>query len=73
MTEDILKLPDLPGIGNLYSLRQAVMRDGSGELKGLLEQFVVEKDSVVRRSLLDRIVLKWGSISDAIANNYAQI
>ena len=61
---DVAALPDLPGRGFLYSLHQAMVRDGSGELKRLTEQFVEEKDSAARRSLLERILLKWSEVSD---------
>ena len=60
---DVVALPDLPGRGFLYSLHQAMVRDWSGELKRLTEQFAGEKDSAARRSLLERIMLKWSEVS----------
>jgi len=41
--------PALPQRGFLYSLHQAMVRDGSGELKKLTEQFVKEPDPAVRK------------------------
>ena len=61
---DVVALPDLPGRGFLYSLHQAMVRDWSGELKRLTEQFAGEKDSAARRSLLERILLKWLEVSN---------
>lgn len=61
---DVAALPDLPGRGFLYSLHQAMVRDGSGELKRLTEQFAGEKDSAACRSLLERILLKWSEVSN---------
>jgi Ca2+-binding RTX toxin-like protein len=61
---EVAELPDLPGRGYLYSLHQAMMRDGSGELQGWVEEFAKEADPQVRRSLLDRIMLKWSAVSD---------
>lgn len=62
--EDIAALPDLAQRGFLYSLHQAMVRDGSGELKKLTEQFGQEENSAARRSLLDRILLKWSAVSN---------
>ena len=47
--DDVAALPDLPQRGFLYSLHQAMVRDGSGELKKLTEQFVKEPDPAVRK------------------------
>ena len=41
-----------------------MVRDGSGELRKLTERFAGEKDSVARRSLLERIMLKWSEVSN---------
>ena len=62
--DKVAALPDLPQRGFLYSLHQAMVRDGSGELRKLTERFAGEKDSVARRSLLERIMLKWSEVSD---------
>ena len=42
--EDVAALPDLMGFGNMHDLRQAMVRDGSGALRGLVEQYAAEKD-----------------------------
>jgi len=46
--EDIAALPDLAGYGNVYDLHQAMVRDTTGELKGLVEQFETETTQVER-------------------------
>jgi hypothetical protein len=56
---DIAALPDLQGYGNVYDLQQAMVRDTSGELKSLVEQFIAESDPEVRNSLMDQILFKW--------------
>ncbi|MCG6537659.1 MAG: C40 family peptidase, partial [Syntrophales bacterium LBB04] len=41
---DIAALPDLQGYGNVYDLQPAMVRDGSGQLKGLVESFMAATD-----------------------------
>jgi Ca2+-binding RTX toxin-like protein len=57
--DDIAALPDLQGYGNVYDLHQAMVRDTSGQLKALVEQFVNATDTSVRNSLMDQILYKW--------------
>ncbi|PYG83910.1 hypothetical protein LY28_03758, partial [Ruminiclostridium sufflavum DSM 19573] len=59
IAEDISALPDIDGMGNVYSLRQAMAKDSSKELKALVESFAAEKDAEKRAALLDKILLKW--------------
>ncbi|MBI5251734.1 MAG: hypothetical protein HY912_19755 [Desulfomonile tiedjei] len=40
--DDIAALPDLQGYGTVYSLHQAMVRDTSGELRALVEEFASE-------------------------------
>ncbi|MDQ7837509.1 MAG: calcium-binding protein [Thermodesulfobacteriota bacterium] len=56
---EIAALPDLQGYGNVYDLQQAMVRDTSGELKALVENFVAETDPNVRDSLTEQILFKW--------------
>jgi len=37
---DIARLPNLPGIGNVHSLHQAMARDDSGQLKALVQRWM---------------------------------
>ena len=48
-TEEIQMLPDIEGKGNQYSLHQAMLRDETGTLQGLVEQYIAEKDFKVRK------------------------
>jgi hypothetical protein len=63
--EDIASLPDIDGTGNTYSLAQAMVRDTSGELKTLVQQFVDEEDPAARYNLLDQILYKWTNSDNA--------
>lgn len=62
---DIAAFPDLPGYGTVYNLHQAMVRDNSGELKSLVEQFASATDSDARSKLMEKILFKWtGTQSD---------
>ncbi len=56
---DIAALPYLCGDGNVYDLDQAMVRDTSGELKSLVEQFVSASDPNSRNHLMEQILFKW--------------
>lgn len=62
--EDIASLPDLEGYGNVYDLQQAMVRDTSGALKGLVEQFAAETDAEARRALIIPILYKWAGVEN---------
>jgi len=57
--EDIAALPDLQGYGNVYDLHQALVRDTSGQLKSVVEQFMAETDPNIRNTLMEQILFKW--------------
>jgi len=57
--DDIAALPDLRGYGNVYDLHQAMVRDESGELKSLVEQFGAATDVSARNALMEQILFKW--------------
>ena len=59
MSEDILALPDLPGAGNVSSLRMAMAKDTSGRLKKLVSDLVNADDTVNRNQLFTEAVYKW--------------
>lgn len=65
---DVAALPDIRGLGNVYSLRQAIMRDVSGQLKSLVESFILETNSSARSNLIQQIFFKWTN-TDVIAPN----
>ncbi len=62
--DDIKKLPNIPGRGRLYDLHTAVMADGSGKLKALLEQYISEKDIKKREKLVNPIIFHWTGVQD---------
>ena len=59
VSEDILALPDLPGAGNVSSLRVAMAKDTSGRLKKLVSDLVNADDTVNRNQLFTEAVYKW--------------
>jgi hypothetical protein len=46
---DIAALPNLQAYGNVYDLHQAMVRDESGQLKALVEQFAAETVRTINR------------------------
>ena len=60
--EDIAALPDLMGFGNMHDLRQAMVRDESGALRGLVEQYAAEKDPSKRGQIFESMVQKWAGV-----------
>ena len=59
VSDEILSLPDLSGYGRAYSLHQAMQLDTSGKLQKLVEQFVSEPSTVVRKQLVSSILVTW--------------
>lgn len=59
VSEDILALPDLPGAGNVSSLRVAMAKDTSGRLKKLVSDLVNADDTINRNQLFTEAVYKW--------------
>jgi len=57
--EDISAMPDLRGYGNVHSLRQAMVRDGTGSLKALVKQFANTQSQSGRIALMDAILVTW--------------
>ena len=59
VSEDVALLPDIRSLGYVHSLHQAIMRDESGELKQLVENFIAANDETNRKELLRQILYKW--------------
>lgn len=57
--EDVQLLPDIKGIGNTYSLHQAIVRDETGQLKALVESIISESDANVQDALLTELLFFW--------------
>ncbi len=64
---DVEALPDMAGIGNVYSLQQAIVRDQTGQLKALLTQFTAATQ-LQRRAVFEQLFLKWTG-ADAYATD----
>ncbi|ODS24532.1 hypothetical protein AB835_02785 [Candidatus Endobugula sertula] len=72
ITESIAALPDVAGVGNVYSLHQAMARDASGELEALVQQFVEEQDPDVRDQLVLDILYRWTAQHDVTPESRGQ-
>ena len=66
-SEEISALPEVLGSGTVYSLHQAMVRDESGVLKGLVEDFIEAVGSSEKRSILVNILYKWTG-ADGVAD-----
>ena len=60
--EDVAALPNLMGFGNMHDLRQAMVRDGGGALRGLVEQYAAEKDPSKRGRIFESLLQKWAGV-----------
>jgi len=59
VSEEISVLPDARGFGTAYSLHQSMVRDTSGQLQNLVEQFAAETNDATRRQLASQILHAW--------------
>ena len=59
ISDSVALLPNVQGAGNVGSLHKAIMRDKSGSLRGLVEQFIAEKDVAKREALTEDILALW--------------
>ena len=64
ISEDVMKLPDIQGKGNQYSLHQAMMLDETGELKRMVESYIAEESSEIRKSMIPDIIYLWTGVAD---------
>jgi hypothetical protein len=58
-TAEIAALPDLGGHGTVYDLHQSMLRNSSGQLQALVEQFVNETDPTVRHAMMTPLIYAW--------------
>jgi len=65
--EEIAELPDIAGLGNVYSLHQAMVRNS--ELKDLVALFVNSTNAGIRESLIKEILEKWSNIGEVEPNS----
>ncbi|WDE02581.1 calcium-binding protein [Thalassomonas actiniarum] len=61
---EIALLPNVAGFGQVYSLHQAMVRDESGKLKQLVEQFVNASSYEERQELTESIIFAWTGQGD---------
>ena len=61
---DIAALPDLMGFGNKHDLHQAIVRDESGALRDLLEQFMAETNPVARERIFQNLLFEWAGVAE---------
>ncbi len=59
VSNTIAALPDLPGFGNVPSLHQAIARDASGKLFGLVRAILAEQSPAAQRTLMDELLMVW--------------
>lgn len=63
--DTIAALPEIAGFGNVHSLRQAMARDTSGRLQGLVESFASESDPTARGAILTTLIYAWAGVECA--------
>ena len=61
--EDIAALPNLYGRGILYDLQQIMAIDESGDLRGILEEYMSEKDQA-KEGMLSQLLYKWAGVDE---------
>lgn len=54
--------PELESVGNLYSLKQMMSKDTTGELRKKVDEFILEKDRSKRFQMLDDIIYRWAGV-----------
>ena len=62
ISDSVALLPNVQGAGNVGSLHKAIMQDKSGSLRGLVEQFITEKDVTKREALTEDILAHWAGV-----------
>ncbi|MCS5698125.1 M10 family metallopeptidase C-terminal domain-containing protein [Cyanobium sp. FGCU-52] len=62
-------LPDIPGMGLVPSLHQAIARDASGQLQDLVQRWVAA-DASARVSLLDSLLFHWAGVQSVDPRSY---
>ena len=65
VSEDIKKLPDIQGMGVVFSLHQAMERDESRKLRDLVVKFTETDDFLEQLGLINDIVYLWAGVADA--------
>ncbi len=66
---EIAALPDVKSIGNVYSLRNAMALDETGELKELVESFISEENANKRIAITEQILFFISGAKNIAANS----
>ena len=67
--DEIAALPDVKSIGNVYSLRNAMALDETGELKELVESYISEEDADKRIAITEQILFFISGAKNIAANS----
>ena len=67
VSDEIAALPDIPGMGKMYSLHQAMARDE--ELTALIKTFINAPDASTRQSLIPQIIYKWADVENIASDS----
>ncbi len=59
VSDEIKALPNISSFGTVHSLRQSMMFDESGELKGLIKDFVATESAAAKKDKIKEILYKW--------------
>ena len=63
-TDIVAALPDLEGYGNVRDLHQAILRDSTGHLQDLVQQFIAETDPAARHALTTQLIYAWVGVEN---------
>ena len=64
LPESYNDLPEVQGTGLVMSLKQAMVRDTSGDLLNTLESFMQEDDLAQKREIVETLIYKWAGTED---------
>lgn len=64
LPQRIAELPVAPGFGTVRDLSQAMVRDQSGALEGLVRSFMIQTDPSLRTSTMEEILFAWTGATD---------
>jgi len=63
-TATVSALPDLQGYGNVRDLHQAILRDSTGHLQDLVQQFNNSTDPAARHELTIQLIYAWAGVEN---------
>ena len=66
-SEEVTKLPNINGTGNVYSLR--IVMEKNLELRNLVNEFIKTTDIISQREIVSKIILLWTSSTNIDVNS----